>query len=259
MGLACGPDGEQAPDTDSEGETESEESGSTGNTNPTTTNSTVGTSSATGTTSTTGPAPTTTTGPDPDTATSDPPPPETDTGECPYGTEGCLCDVGAACDEGLDCNDEGICVAPPACEPIDTDPHGDEASAISLDPLDCGMGGDLGLVGTVAGPETDWYSFVGNEAFGCPEQPGAAVVAADPLEVCVFLECTNGGDVDPLDCAAGSTDATSPDGRPGCCGDGAAMVEGYDCTGFGGKDVDVWISVGSDQQICADYELSYGY
>lgn len=186
-----------------------------------------------------------------------PPPPTTDTGECPYGTEGCLCDVGAACDDGLSCNDEGICVAPPACRPIDTDPHGDEDSALALEDLGCGMGADLGVIGTLEGPEVDWYVFAGNEAFMCPERPAAAVSTDITTEVCVFLECASGGNVQNLQCEMGSMNTDSPDGRVGCCGQDQAGVFGYDCSGFGGKDVDVWISVGTDEEACSDYAMSY--
>jgi hypothetical protein len=199
--------------------------------------------------------------PPPDSSGDDPPPPPTtDSGECPFGTEGCLCDVGAMCDEGLTCNDEGVCVAPPACRPLDTDPHGDEASAYPLDPLDCGNGNDLGVAATIVGPETDWYTYEGAEAFGCPENPAVAVMADISLDVCVFLECIQ-GDASPLMCGMGNMNADSPDGRPGCCGVDQALIAGYDC--FGGfpssKDVNVWISVGTGEAACVDYAMSYAF
>ncbi|MCA9649908.1 MAG: hypothetical protein H6712_34625 [Myxococcales bacterium] len=260
LGLACGPEGQMAGET--EGDSESEDTGTTGDaTNPTATSPTTMTtaSSMSGSATTTATSGTEDTGPvdgSGDTAETMPP---VDTGECPYGTEGCLCDVGAQCDEGLSCNDEGICVAPPACEPIDTDPHADEGTAIGLDELGCDQGMDLGVIGTIEGPETDWYTFFGNDANFCPEHPGALVMAAVPLDVCVFLECANGGDLVFITCGGGSMDAMSPDGRTGCCGVDTAVVEGYDCSGFGGKDADVYISVGSDEAICEDYGLSYGF
>lgn len=196
--------------------------------------------------------------PPPDSSGDDPPPPDTtDTGECPYGTEGCLCDVGAACDEGLECNDEGVCVAPPACRPLDADPHADEDGAYPLEGVDCGNGTDLGVVATLFGPETDWYTFPGGGVFMCPERPAAAVVTDIPTDVCVFLVC-NDGDVENLQCAEGSMSADSPSGRPGCCGQDQAGVFTYDCANFtGNKDVDVWISVGTEEEACSDYALSY--
>ncbi len=182
-----------------------------------------------------------------------------ETGECPFGTEGCLCDVGAQCEEGLDCNDEGVCVAPPDCRPIDADPHDDEATAIELEAVDCDQGIELGLIGTIEGPQTDWYTYLGNDGIICTEQPIAIAAADDPLEVCLYLECGNGGDVTPLDCGGKSTLSESPEGRPGCCGDGLAFVEDYGCTGFGGKSADVFVSVASAEQVCIDYSLEYGF
>lgn len=265
LGLACGPEG-MAGGTETDSEGESEDTGSTGatSTNPTATSPTTMTtaSSMSGSATTTATTDATEDTSPPVDSSGDPTDtmPPVDTGECPPGTEGCPCDIGAACDDGLSCDIEtGTCVAPPACRPIDTDPHGDEGTATGLPDLDCDQGMDLGPFGTIEGPEVDWYTYFGNDSFGCPEQPGALVVAGDPLEVCVFLECQNGGDVDPLNCGGGSMDAMSPDGRPGCCGIDGAFVEGYDCTGFGGKDVDVYISVGSDEMVCTDYELSYGF
>jgi hypothetical protein len=187
----------------------------------------------------------------------DPPPPETDTGECPYGTEGCLCDVGATCDEGLMCNDEGTCVAPPACEPLDADPHGDEASAYPLEGIDCGNGIDLGVAATLVGPETDWYTYPAGEVFMCPERPAAATAADITTNVCVFIQCLQ-GDAVMVQCSETSVATDSPEGRPGCCGQDQAQVFNYDCSGLGsGKDVDVWISVGTDEEACSDYAMSY--
>jgi len=65
----------------------------------------------------------------------------------------------------------------PDCESLDTDPHGDEASAYELQMVECGASNDLGVVATLDGPETDWYTYMAGEAFGCPEQPAAQVVA----------------------------------------------------------------------------------
>ncbi len=265
LALACGPDGVASPET--EGETDESSSGTTGSSNSASaTNTATATtpttnSSNSGSATTTNPTATVTTDPPPDTSATDDPSettPPTTTDECPFGTEGCLCDVGAECDEGLFCNDEGICEAPPDCRPLDTDPHGDEDSAYELEGLMCGDGNDLGVVGTIEGPQIDWYTFFGNDFFGCPEQPAAAIMADIDLEVCVYIECVE-GTTSGVTCGEGS-DATSPSDRPGCCGPNTAQIGNYDCTGmFASKDVDVYISVGSDEMICQDYALSYAF
>ena len=85
------------------------------------------------------------------------------------------------------------------------------------------------------------------------------LTADEPVDVCVFLECASGGDVQSLMCSAASNPVDSPEGRPGCCGESAALVEGYDCSGFGGKDANVYISISSSAKICADYDLDYSF
>ncbi len=264
LAVACGPEGVAAPETD--GESEDSGSSTTGGdddpsaTNPTATNPTATNPTNSGTATTTSATTDDTTNPE-DSSGDDPTDttPTADTGECEFGTEGCLCDVGASCDEGLFCDDEGMCVAPPDCRPLDTDPHGDEDSAYELDMVGCGDGNDLGVVATLQGPERDWYRYFGGEQFMCPEQPAAAVAAAVDLNVCVFIECVEGNAVN-VQCGDGANDADSPDGRPGCCGQNGAQIDDYDCQGmFAGLDTDVWIAVSSDERICEDYALSYGF
>lgn len=179
---------------------------------------------------------------------------------CPVGTEGCPCDAGSACDEGLTCNAGGTCEAPPACRSIDTDPHADEATATVLGNVGCDSVIDLGLIGTLDGPETDWYRYFGNEGLVlCGEQPEATVVAAIATEVCVYMECLEGS-ASGVSCAAGSSPATSPDGRPGCCGQDQAHINDFDCGGFlTPKNADVWISIASAENGCVDYELAYAF
>ncbi|MCX4247743.1 hypothetical protein [Paraliomyxa miuraensis] len=185
--------------------------------------------------------------------------PTTDDG-CPVGTEGCPCDAGSTCDEGLSCSDEGSCEVPLACRSIDTDPHGDEATAIVLGNVGCDSVIDLGVVGTLDGPQTDWYRYFGNEGLVlCTEQPQATVTAAIDTEVCVYMQCLEGS-ASGVSCAGGSAAATSPEGRPGCCGQDEAHIDDFECGGFfTPKNADVWISIASGRNDCVDYGLSYAF
>lgn len=176
---------------------------------------------------------------------------------CPPGAEGCPCDVGSMCDGDLVCED-GVCLPPPSCEPLDVDPHGDESSAIGLGELGCDDNLDLGVAATIEGPQVDWYRFAGNEQGFCGEEPSASVSADEPLSVCVFIECQNGGDAS-RDCGGGSVDASSPEGRVGCCGENSALITDYGCTGWGGDDLDVYVAVGSEAEVCLDYGLVVGF
>ncbi len=249
MAVACGPEGVAAP-TETDAETESGTASDTGDgeTGPSsaTDSPPPGTMSGTATTtsSTTTPAD----------SSGDPPP---DTDDCPPGEQDCPCDVGAACDEGLDCDDRGVCVEPLSCKPLDEDPHDDEGSAYEVTDVGCSGIIDLGVVATIQGPQTDWFTFMGGESFGCQEQPGAEVTADVDLEVCLFIQCLEGNTVG-IDCAGGGRTTTSPDGVEGCCDTNQAGIDDYDCSGmFTGKDLDAWISVGSDERVCVDYALMY--
>lgn len=184
----------------------------------------------------------------------------TTTEECPAGTEGCPCDGGRTCEAGLVCSGEGVCEPGAACRSLDPDPHADEATATMLGSLGCNSSTDLGLIGTLDGPETDWYRYFGNEGVVlCAEQPEATVAAAIEVEVCAYIECLE-GTASAVVCAGGSSSATSPEGRPGCCGSGQTRIDDYECGGFlSPKNVDVWISVASTEEACEDYALSYAF
>lgn len=179
---------------------------------------------------------------------------------CPAGTEGCPCDVGRTCEAGLVCSGDGVCEPGTACRSIDMDPHADEATATMIGSLGCNSSTDLGLIGTLDGPETDWYRYFGNEGVVlCAERPEATVVAAIEVEVCTYIECLE-GTASAVSCAGGSSSATSPEARPGCCGSAQAQIDDYECGGFlTPKNVDVWISVASTEEACEDYELSYAF
>jgi hypothetical protein len=165
--------------------------------------------------------------------------------------------VGAACDGDLTCDVDGVCVGVADCTEIDPRPHADEASAVEIEEIACDESNDLAPLGTLAGPQEDWYTFRGNEGFGlCNPNPGAIATADVPVSVCVFVECVD-GTTGGVSCADGDP-ADSPEGRPGCCGLGVASLANYACMGIlVGDDVDVWVSVSSEMPICVDYDLAY--
>jgi len=179
---------------------------------------------------------------------------------CPVGAEGCPCGPGGACDDGLMCDVDGRTCVTEACDPLDRADHDDEDSAYDLMGLVCNGAGpiDLGVAATLVGPQTDWYRFSGEAVSPCTEQPSASVTADIEVEVCVYIECVSGGVASPS-CSGGAPPSLSPDGRVGCCGDQAAGMNLYSCSGNGGKDVDVWVSVETDERLCADYGLQYDY
>lgn len=175
---------------------------------------------------------------------------------CPLGSEGCPCDVGASCDEELECDiDEGLCL-PPVCDLLDPDPHQDEGSAIVLEGVECEQSLNLGEFATMEGPQTDWFRYPGDAKGMCDEQPRAMVGADAPMQVCVYIECQSGNDVTSYECGEGVM-LDSPEGRPGCCAETAVLMADYDCMGMN-EDVDVYLSVSSVEELCENYVLSYG-
>ena len=194
-----------------------------------------------------------------DDSTSDTTAGTSDTDDCPAGTEDCPCGRDEQCDEGLECNGDGVCEPPPPCMPIDLEPHGDEATAAMLTELDCNESMSEGLIATVDGTETDWYRYFGNHDLAfCNEEPGATVTSDVPLEVCVFVDCDS-GNTQNVECAGENTMEMSPDGRPGCCGTDSADMTDYGCSSIANDDANVWISVSSRVPVCAHYELSYEF
>lgn len=234
---ACGPEG-IADDTDTDTETDSEGTSGTGS------------GSAEEDAGRTDDGPPATTISD---ETGDPP--DDTTGDCPVGTENCLCDVGAVCEGDLVC-ERGVCVGPPACEHPEGEPNDDEASAIELPDLGCGDP-PATTSGVLDGVDADWFTFGGNDGVACFGGPSAQVTSDAEVVLCMFFEC-NGG-MTSVQCD-GSSDATdSPEGRPGCCGPGQVDVGSVGC-GFGNPDsAQVYMRVSTVDAACQPYELEYEF
>ncbi|MCA9650755.1 MAG: hypothetical protein H6712_31060 [Myxococcales bacterium] len=245
--LACGSD--EPPEAETDGTAESGTGASTG---ATTHDSTMGTTpsddgSSGGSSGGTGPG----------VDTGSEGPGSDGSGGCPAGTEGCPCVEGIECDAGLVCSDAGSCELAPACRSVDAEPNDDEGSATMLMAVDCNNMFDLGVIGTIDGPETDWWQYFGAEGvILCSEEPQVTVSADIDLEVCVYVDCLE-GNTTGVGCTGGSVAADSPEGRPGCCGTNAAHVSGYDCSGgiLTPKNVYVYVSVATDQVVCIDYGM----
>lgn len=242
--LACGSD--DSPQVETDGATEASTGASTGGAtdDPTTGTPPDGTTSD-GDASGTGPD-TNTDGPGSDSS-----------GGCPPGTDGCPCDGGTECDPGLVCGGEGTCEPAPACRSVDLEPNDDEASAFMLKGVNCDNMSDLGVIGTLEGPETDWWRYFGEEGLIlCDEQPQVTVSADIDTDVCAFVDCLE-GTTSGVSCGGGSMAADSPEGRPGCCGTNGAHVTGYECTGgfLPPQNVYVYVSVTTAEVVCADYGM----
>lgn len=185
---------------------------------------------------------------------------ETDDGTCPPGSEGCPCEVGAACDDGLMCNvRSGECIGEVACEEPEGEPNETEDSAVDLGEINCGDDPST-TSGALSGVDLDMFAVHGVDGFTCFSDPEIVVTADVPLRACVFFECDNG--TASVDCPGNNEEATSPAGHPGCCGMSGAELSSHDCAGnFGNPDsgtIYARVSQGEDR-VCTPYDLEYSF
>jgi hypothetical protein len=146
------------------------------------------------------------------------------------------------------------------------EPNEKESTAfwVSADPIDdCDGSGDH-VSGVIAGPgDVDWFVYGGNDALWpiCVVNPAREFTADEPeLRLCAFFQCL-AGDAD-FDCPSGTTDATSPEARPGCCSNDGFEVSGLSCGGTFDDDAYVFIRVdqpGASADACSEYVVTYHY
>ena len=93
-----------------------------------------------------------------------------------------------------------------------------ESEATALGTIDECDSQTLTAAGVLAGDDTDWFSYDGDDTFAvCTIDPGRTINADGQVRVCKFIDC----DTPDFVCPAGASDATSPDGLPGCCAQGS--------------------------------------
>jgi len=143
---------------------------------------------------------------------------------------------------GLNCND------------INDGNNNTEASATDLGTIDDCDGSGESVSGIVAGvADTDWYKYNGDDTFGCVATPLRGLTSSDPVRLCKFMQCDGG----TPSCPGGTDAATSPDGRPGCCGD-AGFEMGIECDGTD-DDATIYVRVQTTTNDCVTYTLDYHY
>ncbi len=123
--------------------------------------------------------------------------------------------------------------------------------------------GDGGSVdGVINGTDVDWYTYQGNDKFGCTVDPTRTLSPTDQgLRVCKYLECLNGLGNTVFTCPAGTTADKSADGRPGCCGSKGFTIS-LNCKGSIDDVAYVYIRIdvpGANAATCVSYKLDYHY
>jgi hypothetical protein len=169
--------------------------------------------------------------------------------------------AGTECTEqaGRYCHASGDCLyCPPvtaACEDEGPgEPNATEEAAHDLGALVEGDAGVARLCGVLPGADVDWYTYLARTAL---DAAGRALVSESTIEVCKYLECTSG--TTEVACPVGTTPATSPGGRAGCCDSGGfELADGDPCPEMDVDEVTVWVRVrspGASASACAGYEL----
>lgn len=159
--------------------------------------------------------------------------------------------MGGAGGEGGSCIDIGL-----------GEPNESEGSAFALSgsPIeDCD--GDGGSITGIIGPgDSDWFTYIGDDTFGCTVDAVRSFTSSDPLRLCKFVRCVDSGATTTFSCPSGTVGATSPEGRDGCCGTLGFEIDDIDCSGTLDEDTEVFIRI--DRQSgtgCTSYSLSYHY
>ena len=156
---------------------------------------------------------------------------------------------GSSTSSGNQCNDPGD-------EPNDT-----ESTATPLATIDdCdGSGSSFGGV-LDGGSDVDWYKYTGEDALGCVVDATRALTSSGgSVRLCKYAQCSNNNDA-AISCPGGTSAATSPDGRPGCCGtSGFDMAP--DCASFPSTDDSSIIYIRVDQPggDCVSYSIDYHF
>ena len=168
-------------------------------------------------------------------------------GATPGGTGGGT-SGGATSGGGTQCVDDG--------EPGD----GSESGAIDLGSVnDCDWNGGS-VVGTLSGPsDVDWFYYSGDDVAGCTVDPQRIVSSSARL--CAFFECASGST--EVACPDGTAPETSPEGRPGCCGQNTGQsfqIGDLNCAWTVDDDVFVYLRIDNPDGLeCVDYGVEFHY
>ena len=148
------------------------------------------------------------------------------------------------------CNDLG------PGEPNDTESTAHDLGTIG----DCDDEGGS-VSGLLDGPtDPDWYKYYGTDASSlCTTDPNRSVTSSHPIRVCKFIQCDD-NEANDFECPSGTSSATSPDGRPGCCA--ASSIDFSLTCGSSSLNADnamVYVRIDTQENACVTYTLTYAY
>ncbi|MEM9693796.1 MAG: hypothetical protein AAGA56_14700 [Myxococcota bacterium] len=119
---------------------------------------------------------------------------------------------------------------------------------------DCDSSGST-LEGRLELDDVDWYTYRGEDNFGCVVDPARSLVADGPVRMCKYFSCLN-GDAAEVQCEDGATPTTEA-GLDGCCSNGGFQVE-VECPSFDDDGI-VYIRFDGATRSCTRYTLDYNY
>lgn len=192
-------------------------------------------------------------------STTDEPESSSSSGGCPVGSEGCPCDAGE-CDGTLVCFEDN-CVGVMVCEDDGVEPNESEAGASFLGEINDNDGNGSSVSGVLDGEDdVDWYVYAGDDDIGNIVDPFRSISADGGFRFCKFAECPDDSIAETeFPCPEGATEATSPDGRPGCCADDIIHVPDANCPGIDDS-MDIYIRVdGAGADECVGYTVNFHF
>jgi hypothetical protein len=188
---------------------------------------------------------------------SNPPPPDpcntyACNGETPVATPA---NIGVVCSSlGLACDNAGNCDVCPAVNAQCTDPGPGAAAhtigtAYTFGTIGLCDGDGSILCGALTGSEQSWFSYTSSGSFStCDFDPYVSVQSTGMVKLCEYFQSTT------LTCPAGSTNATDPDGDPGCC---ITTLNGSMAISPADDDTEVLIQIENLTNACVGYMASF--
>jgi hypothetical protein len=145
----------------------------------------------------------------------------------------------------------------PACDDTgQAEPNDGEGSAGDIGVLDDCDGSGGYLEGVLSGNDVDWYTYQGNDGFGCVVDASRSIESDGEVRVCQFFDCS--GEMVDIGCPEGTAAETSPEGRNGCCSQDPFEV-GIDCPGLNDS-ANVYVRVDKPPAYaCVHYTLTLHY
>lgn len=176
---------------------------------------------------------------------------------CPVGVQGCPCDEGS-CSGELVCV-EDMCEAPLQCPADAYEPNDSEETAVYLGEINDNDNNGDSFSAVLSYGDEDWFTYTGDDDAFYIVDPERELVADGDLRLCKFAECLNGLENTEITCPPGTSSATSPAGRPGCCGSSGFKMGVFDCASTTEDSAYIYLRLDQGVQQCVQYTLNYHY